>query len=131
MAMVEPRITNTERFETTQPYSLLNRKERSRELAQKRRTTYKMLMKDLAEELPFSKDVVSQIDYNSRLRLALCFFQMKTLLNKKDGNQALDDSSSSTNCCKGVSVLVGNVVCVKNQTGLYLTIIFKKLAFWS
>ena len=67
MAMVEPRMTSAERFETTQPYSLLNRKERSRELAQKRRTTYKMLMKDLADELPFSKDVVSQIDYNSRL----------------------------------------------------------------
>lgn len=71
------------RFENTAPYSVLNRKERSRELAQKRRTTYKSLMRDLAEELPFSKDVVSQIDYNSRLRLALCFFRMKSLTRKK------------------------------------------------
>lgn len=76
------------RFETSTPYSVLNRKERSRELAQKRRTTYKSLMRDLAEELPFSKDVVSQIDYNSRLRLALCFFRMKMLTGtKKDPQQ--------------------------------------------
>lgn len=73
-----------DRFEA--PYAVLNRKERSRELAQKRRTTYKSLMKDLAEELPFSKDVVSQIDYNSRLRLALCYFRMKNILGK--GNKA-------------------------------------------
>lgn len=102
MAKAEPHMPSAERFETTQPYSLLNRKERSRELAQKRRTTYKTLMRDLAEELPFSKDVVSQIDYNSRLRLALCFFQMKTILNKKDSNLTLEDSSSS----KGVPLFV-------------------------
>lgn len=72
------------RFESTEPYSVLNRKERSRELAQKRRTTYKSLMKDLADELPFSKDVVSQVDYNSRLRLALCFFRMKSVAPQKE-----------------------------------------------
>lgn len=44
-------------------------------------------MKDLAEELPFSKDVVSQIDYNSRLRLALCFFRMKLLTGDKKNAQ--------------------------------------------
>lgn len=72
------------RFETSEPYNVPNRKERSRELAQKRRTTYKSLMKDLADELPFSKEVISQVDYNSRLRLALCFFKMKMLAPKKE-----------------------------------------------
>ena len=70
------------RFSSTQPYAVLDRKERSRELAQKRRSTYKTLMQDLADELPFSKDVVSQVDYNSRLRLALCFFRAKNLLKE-------------------------------------------------
>ena len=77
-------MESSTRFDTTEPYSVLNRKERSRELAQKRRTTYKGLMKDLADELPFSKDVVSQVDYNSRLRLALCFFRMKTIAPQKE-----------------------------------------------
>ena len=72
------------------PYTVLNRKERSRELAQKRRTTYKSLMKELADELPFSKDVISQVDYNSRLRLALCFFRMKSLLPKKNEQKSIE-----------------------------------------
>jgi PAS domain-containing protein len=76
------------------PYAVLSRKERSRELAQKRRTTYKSLMKDLADELPFSKDVISQVDYNSRLRLALCFFRMKSLAPKKDRDQSKDNQPS-------------------------------------
>ena len=49
-------------------------------------------MKDLADELPFSKDVVSQVDYNSRLRLALCFVRMKKLLEQdknEDGKSAM------------------------------------------
>ena len=65
------------------PYSVSTRRERSRALAQRRRTTYKSIMTDLADALPFSKDVVSQVDYNSRLRLALCFFRMKSLLETK------------------------------------------------
>ncbi len=43
------------------PYTVKVRRERSRELAQRRRTTYKSLMSDLAQELPFSKDVISQV----------------------------------------------------------------------
>lgn len=79
------------------PYTVLNRKERSRELAQKRRTTYKSLMKDLAEELPFSKDVISQVDYNSRLRLALCFFRMKSLVPQKDNDYV--EQGTDMLCC--------------------------------
>ena len=30
--------------------------------------------------LPFPKEAVSQLDYNSRLRLALCFFRLKTMV---------------------------------------------------
>ena len=85
MALVHE--SESQRFETTKPYTVPNRRERSRELAQKRRTTYKSLMKDLADELPFSKDVVSQVDYNSRLRLALCFVRMKTLLDEKNKDE--------------------------------------------
>ena len=62
------------------PYSLATRRERSRELAQKRRTTYKTIMDDLTRVLPFPKDVVAQLDYNSKLRLALCFFRLKALI---------------------------------------------------
>ncbi|XP_011403284.1 PREDICTED: hypoxia-inducible factor 1-alpha-like [Amphimedon queenslandica] len=87
------------RFDTTEPYSVLNRKERSRELAQKRRTTYKGLMKDLADELPFSKDVVSQVDYNSRLRLALCFFRMKSIAPQKE---PLSSESQSVSYHRGL-----------------------------
>ena len=71
--------THTERDKPAVPHSLAVRRERSRELAQKRRTTYKSIMSDLAQELPFSRDVISQVDYNSRLRLALCYFRMKSL----------------------------------------------------
>ena len=81
------------RFSSTQPYAVLDRKERSRELAQKRRSTYKTLMQDLADELPFSKDVVSQVDYNSRLRLALCFFRAKNLLREN-----LEDLKNGKSC---------------------------------
>ena len=76
------------RFSSTQPYTVLDRKERSRELAQKRRSTYKTLMQDLADKLPFSKDIVSQVDYRSRLRLALCFFRAKNLLKENLTNLA-------------------------------------------
>lgn len=95
MAAATPTNHYSSRFDTTQPYTIVNRKERSRELAQKRRTTYKGLMKDLADELPFSKDVVSQVDYNSRLRLALCFFRMKSLL--QDRSKVEDQVESKGN----------------------------------
>lgn len=94
------------RFPSTQPYAVLDRKERSRELAQKRRSTYKTLMQDLADELPFSKDVVSQVDYNSRLRLALCFFRAKNLLREN-----LED------------VTVGRLLCI------YIMIMSQLLAY--
>ncbi len=70
-----------------QPYALPTRKERSRDLAQKRRTTYKSLMNDMSDVLPFSKEVVSQVDYNSRLRLALCYIRMKKLLGADPDNE--------------------------------------------
>ena len=34
--------------------------------------------------MPFPKDVVAQLDYNSRLRLTICFFRMKTMLNSEE-----------------------------------------------
>ena len=37
--------------------------------------------------MPFPKDVVAQLDYNSRLRLTICFFRMKTVLNPEDENE--------------------------------------------
>ena len=77
------------KVESSVPYSLMARRERSRELAQKRRTTYKTIMSDLAQELPFSRDVVSQVDYNSRLRLALCFFKMKNLIEAQVSGELL------------------------------------------
>ena len=52
-----------------------SRLEKSRKLAQKRRETYKDLMTGIVESLPFSREVLSQLDYNSRLRLALCFLK--------------------------------------------------------
>jgi len=79
--------THTQRVEPTVPYSLVVRRERSRELAQKRRTTYKSIMSDLAQELPFSKDVISQVDYNSRLRLALCYLRMKSLMERSESSK--------------------------------------------
>ena len=53
--------------------------------------------------MPFPKDVVAQLDYNSRLRLTICFFRMKTVLNPEDDNEeghplptvGLDDPSPS------------------------------------
>ena len=57
------------------PLSLATRLEKSRKLAQKRRETYKDLMTGIMEELPFPREILSQLDYNSRLRLTLCFFK--------------------------------------------------------
>lgn len=73
--------------EGTAPYLLVTRKERSRGMAQKRRTTHKTLMDELAGQLPLSRDVVGQMDYNSRLRVALCFLQMKTFMSSKRGKR--------------------------------------------
>ena len=52
------------------------------------------------QAMPFPKDVVAQLDYNSRLRLTICFFRMKTLLKPEDEDgehlpsAGLDDSAS-------------------------------------
>ena len=37
-----------------------------------------------SQVMPFPKDVVSQLDYNSRLRLTICFFKMKTMLKAEE-----------------------------------------------
>ena len=105
--------------DSTAPYSVLNRKERSRELAQKRRTTYKSLMRDLAEELPFSKDVVSQIDYNSRLRLAMCFFRTKGLIGKRTDPQQEKERSLEL---KGTCNLTSYMLCYVNLASFYYRI---------
>lgn len=61
--------------EKSMPASSSSRLEKSRKLAQKRRETYKDLMTGIVESLPFTREVLSQLDYNSRLRLALCFLK--------------------------------------------------------
>ena len=66
--------------ERSMPTPSSTRLEKSRKLAQKRRETYKDLMTGIMESLPFSREVLSQLDYNSRLRLALCFFKLVLLL---------------------------------------------------
>ena len=38
----------------------------------------------LFQVMPFPKDVVSQLDYNSRLRLTVCFFRIKAMLGSED-----------------------------------------------
>ena len=40
--------------------------------------------KKIEQVLPFPSDVVSQLDYNSRLRLAVCFFRLKTMTDSED-----------------------------------------------
>ena len=40
--------------------------------------------------MPFQKDVVSQLDYNSRLRLTICFFHMKAML-KAEREEELEE----------------------------------------
>ena len=87
---------NPHRTEPTVPYTVKARRERSRDLAQKRRTTYKSLMQDLATELPFTKDVVNQVDYNSRLRLAMCFFRMKHLMYQESKNERGDEDGCNS-----------------------------------
>ena len=41
------------------------------------------------QALPFPKAVVSQLDYNSRLRLALCFFRLKSLVETSTKQQTI------------------------------------------
>ena len=65
--------------EKAQPSTSSTRLEKSRKLAQKRRETYKDLMTGIMESLPFSRDVLTQLDYNSRLRLGLCFLKLAGL----------------------------------------------------
>ena len=62
-----------------------HRKDKSRMNAQSRRTTHAQLLKELGSLLPFPEKVVQQIDYNSILRLVLCYFRMKNLAIQ-DGN---------------------------------------------
>ena len=62
--------------EKSQPGTSSTRLEKSRKLAQKRRETYKDLMTGMMESLPFTQDVLTQLDYNSRLRLGLCFLKL-------------------------------------------------------
>lgn len=78
---------------TSAPYS--TRREKSRKLAQKRRDTYKQIMEDLTSVLPFPREAVSQLDYNSRLRLALCFFRLKTMV-EGSGEMAGGGGTSET-----------------------------------
>ena len=55
--------------------------------------------------MPFPKDVVAQLDYNSRLRLTICFFRMKTMLKPEEDEHpptaGLDDPLPSKGCEQG------------------------------
>ena len=48
------------------------------------------------QALPFPKDVVSQLDYNSRLRLTLCFFRLKSLLESNTTQETMELESDVT-----------------------------------
>ena len=48
------------------------------------------------QALPFPKDVVSQLDYNSRLRLTLCFFRLKSLLESNMKQETTELESDVT-----------------------------------
>lgn len=61
--------------------SLERKRERSRNYACKRRTTFKSLIDELSCLLPFSKDVIDKMDQNSLLRLALCYIRIKSLVS--------------------------------------------------
>ena len=45
--------------------------------------------------LPFPREAVSQLDYNSRLRLALCFFRLKTMVEGASGEMAAGGGGAS------------------------------------
>ena len=45
---------------------------------------YTYLYIKIEQVLPFPSDIVSQLDYNSRLRLAVCFFRLKTMTDSED-----------------------------------------------
>ena len=47
------------------PYSVMVRRERSRELAQKRRTTYKTIMDDLTQVRVLIVNIVEKINWSS------------------------------------------------------------------
>ena len=66
----------------------LHRKDKSRMNAQSRRTTHAQLLKELGSLLPFPAKVVQQIDYNSILRLVLCYFRMKNLAIQDNGSSS-------------------------------------------
>ncbi len=55
--------------------------------------------------LPFPKDVVSQLDYNSRLRLSLCFFRLKNLLASEQVESAVAKETPSVGVAKSSEVV--------------------------
>ena len=65
-------------------------REKARNSARRRRTESKSLMEELSNELPFSNEIVSQLDHNSRLRLTLCYMRTKSVLtpDEKKSNQS-------------------------------------------
>ena len=52
--------------------------------------------------LPFPRDVVAQLDYNSRLRLTLCFFRLKTLMENGKIDREMNDRKTWSGKCKDV-----------------------------
>ena len=48
--------------------------------------------------MPFPKDVVAQLDYNSRLRLTICFFRMKAMLKSENEEDSVLDDVLSGEC---------------------------------
>lgn len=55
--------------------------------------------------MPFPKDVVAQLDYNSRLRLTICFFRMKSMLKLEEDDHlpaaGQDDCLLGESCEQG------------------------------
>ena len=46
--------------------------------------------------LPFPNDAISQLDYNSRLRLALCFLRLKTMVDGGDKVSSISGKPGKT-----------------------------------
>jgi hypothetical protein len=91
--------------EKSQPGTSSTRLEKSRKLAQKRREAYKDLMTGIMESLPFTQDVLTQLDYNSRLRLGLCFLKMKKLLEQPEGDSPKMIEAAPTAGCSSKTVV--------------------------
>ena len=114
----------------------LHRKDKSRMNAQSRRTTHAQLLKELGSLLPFPAKVVQQIDYNSILRLVLCYFRMKNLAIQDGG-----PSSTTSMYLTIINIYVYYICAVKFQHNhiylnglpvhllLHIISIFKKLIY--